>query len=107
MPLPFFSRPESAPPAFNTARPLTEKDAIEIWIARWLRVRRADLLKRYDCDPRRIYEIWEGVRFPLAREKALAAFSTRYPQLAGHIDSSLHKRLPSKSRSPDQLNLFG
>jgi hypothetical protein len=107
MPLPFTHRPEPAPPAFNTARPLTENDAIEIWIAKWLRVRRKDLIARYDCDPRRIYEIWEGVRFPRAREKALAQFSTRYPQLAGAIDSSHHKRLPLKTRSPDQLNLFG
>lgn len=107
MPLPFYHRPEPAPPAFNTARPLTETDAIEIWIAKWLRVRRKDLIARYDCDPRRIYEIWEGARFPRAREKALSEFSTRYPQLAGHVDASLHKRLPLKTRSPDQLNLFG
>src|SRR5262245_6910569 len=41
---------------------LTERDAIDIWIARWLRVRRKDLLARYDCDPRRLYEIWQGER---------------------------------------------
>jgi len=107
MPLPFSHRPEVAPPAFNTARALTEKDAIDIWIARWLRVRRKDLLERYRCDPRRIYEIWEGTRFPRAREIALAEFSTRYPQLVGHVDASRHRRLPLKTRSPDQLNLFG
>jgi hypothetical protein len=107
MPLPFHSRSEPAPPAFNTARPLNETDAIEIWIAKWLRVRRKDLITRYNCDPRRIYEIWEGVRFPRAREKALSEFSTRYPQLVGAVDPSHHKRLPVKSRSPDQLNLFG
>ena len=41
------------------------------------------------------------------REKALAEFSTRYPQLVGHVDPSHHKRLPVKTRSADQLNLFG
>lgn len=107
MSLPFHRRSELAPPAFNTAPPLTEPDAIDIWIARWLRVRRKDLIARYDCDPRRIYEIWEGVRFPRSREKALAEFSTRYPQLVGHVDPSHHKRLPVKTRSADQLNLFG
>jgi hypothetical protein len=107
MPLPFPHRSVPAPPAFNTDRPLTERDAIDIWIARWLRVRRKDLVARYGCDPRRIYEIWEGVRFPRAREKALAEFSARYPQLVGHVDPSHHKRLPVKTRSPDQLNLFG
>lgn len=107
MSLPFHHRSEPVPPAFNTERPLTERDAIDIWIAKWLRVRRKDLIARYQCDPRRIYEIWEGVRFARAREKALAQFSTTYPHLAGHVDSSHHKRLPIKTRSPDQLNLFG
>jgi hypothetical protein len=107
MSLLFHRRSQPARPAFNTARPLTESDAVEIWIARWLRVRRKDLISRYACDPRRVYEIWEGVRFPRAREKALVEFSTRYPQLVSHVDSSHHKRLPMKTSSADQLNLFG
>jgi hypothetical protein len=107
MPLPFFTRPDPAPPVFNSARPLSETDAIDIWIAKWLRVRRKDLIARYACDPRRIYEIWEGVRFPQSREKALKEFSARHPQLVGRVDSSPHKRLALKTRSPDQLNLFG
>ena len=97
---------EVSPEPFDRPRVLSEKDAIEIWIARWLRVRRKDILARFDCDPRRIYEIWEGVRFPASRAKALAEFSTRYPQLAGHIDASHHKRLPVRAKSPDQLSLF-
>jgi hypothetical protein len=104
-----FEFPKSRKPAvspFNQPRMLTEKDAIEIWIARWLRVRRKDLLDRYQCDPRRIYEIWEGVRFSASREKALAEFSTRYPQLVDHVDPSHHKRLPLRTRSADQLSLF-
>ena len=44
-------------------RPLTEADAVDIWIARWLRIRRKDLVRRYGCDPRRLYEIWEETRF--------------------------------------------
>ena len=51
-------------------RPLTETDAVDIWIARWLRIRRKDLLIRYGCDPRRLYEIWEEARFPGARAQA-------------------------------------
>ena len=41
---------------------LTEDDAIDVWIARWLRIRRIDLVRRYGCDPRRLYEIWEERR---------------------------------------------
>ena len=63
-------------------QPLTEADAVAIWIARWLRIRRKDLVRRYGCDPRRLYEIWEGERFPDARAKALELFEARYPEPA-------------------------
>jgi hypothetical protein len=96
---------DHAPPS-TARRPLTEKDAIDIWIARWLRVRRKDLLLRYGCDPRRLYEVWEGVRFPQSRAKALAEFEHRFPGLMDRVDSSLHKRLALRSAHPDQLELF-
>lgn len=98
--------PQSPPDAFDRPRVLTEEDAIAIWIARWLRVRLKDVLTRYNCDPRRLYEIWEGHRFPESRAKAIAEFSTRYPALVGHVDASHHRRRPLRARSPDQLSLF-
>jgi hypothetical protein len=87
-------------------RPLTETDAIDIWIARWLRIRRKDLLDRYGCDPRRLYEIWEGRKFPGSRDKALAAFAERHPQLAGRIDFGLHRRIPRSMPGDGQGDLF-
>jgi hypothetical protein len=89
----------------RSRRALTEADAVDLWIARWLRVRRKDLVLRYDCDPRRIYEVWEGARFPAAREKAWDAFAQRFPGLADRVDSGFHRRIP-RSADPDQLNLF-
>lgn len=86
-------------------RALTEIDAIDIWIAKWLRVRRRDLCERYGCDPRRLYEIWTQERFPAARDKARAMFAERYPALVDRIDYGRHQRLP-KSEHPDQLALF-
>ena len=65
-------------PAAVAQRPLTEADAVDIWIARWLRIRRKDLVRRYACDPRRLYEIWEGERFPAARAMALELFESRF-----------------------------
>jgi hypothetical protein len=94
------------PPPAVCNHPLTEKDAVDIWIARWLRVRRADLLKRYNCDPRRLYEIWEGARYPASRERALRIFAERYPTLLDQVDMSRHRRLPLRATSPDQLRLF-
>lgn len=85
---------------------LTEADAIDIWIARWLRIRRKDLIDRYGCDPRRLYEVWEGTRFPGSREKALARFAEQYPGLAERIDFGLHRRMPRPTPSESQGDLF-
>lgn len=95
----------SAPPAARPRRPLTEADAVQIWIARWLRVRQSDLVKRYGCDPRRLYEIWEETHFIGSRRKALELFRARYPGLEDRIDPGQHKRL-SKAVPPSQLSLF-
>lgn len=88
-------------------RPLSEADAIEIWIARWLRVRRKDLITRYGCDPRQLYAIWWGERFPGSRTRAEAAFRNRHP---GRIDrvSFGYRRIPrgSLKEPEDQLSLF-
>jgi hypothetical protein len=84
---------------------LTEKDAIDIWIAKWLRVRRRDLCERYGCDPRRLYEIWTQERFPAARDKARALFAEQHPALVDRIDFGRHRRI-SRNDHPDQLALF-
>ena len=86
-------------------RPLTEADAVDIWIARWLRIRRKDLVNRYGCDPRRLYEIWESERFPDARDKALELFAQRYPGLIDRVDFGPHQR-HARTPHPDQLSMF-
>ena len=100
--------PSPRPPFARTfpARPLTEDDAIDIWIARWLRVPPAALVRRYGCDPRRLYEIWCEERFAGSRAKALETFARRHPLLIGRIDQGRHRRLPLRARDPDQLALF-
>ena len=55
---------------------LTEADAVDIWIARWLRVRRKDLIERYACDPRRIYEVWQEERFMARARKRSRCFAS-------------------------------
>ncbi len=93
------------PPPIIARRPLTEDDAVAIWLARWLKIRPKDLVRRYACDPRRLYEIWEETKFPGSRAKALALLRERYPSLADRIDPGLHQRI-SKSPDPRQLTLF-
>jgi hypothetical protein len=99
---PLSPHPSSGP---ASRRVLTETDAIDVWIARWLRIRRADLCRRYRCDPRRLYEIWEGTKHPAARQKAWALFEERYPALIDRVDAGHHRRIP-KTVHPDQLGLF-
>jgi hypothetical protein len=92
-------------PSAAPRRPLTEADAVDIWIARWLRIRRKDLVRRYACDPRRLYEIWEEARFSGARAKALELFEARYPGLLDRVDFGRHRRI-ERGAHPDQLMLF-
>lgn len=86
-------------------QPLSENDAIDIWIARWLRVRQKDLLARYNCDSRRLYEIWWGERFPISRRKAADMFRQRYPGLADRTDFG-YRRIPRGAFNPAQADLF-
>jgi len=95
-----------SPSAQAPKLPLSEADAVDIWIARWLRVRRIDILRRYDCDPRRLYEIWEGRRFPASRARALKVFQERYPELIDRVDFGNHRPIPRSNNHPGQLGLF-
>lgn len=94
-----------APPSKGEPRSLTEANAIDIWIARWLRIRRRDLCQRYQCDPRRLYEIWDGSRFPAAQDKARTLFAERHPGIVDRIDFGHHRRV-TRDAHPDQLGFF-
>lgn len=87
-------------------RALTETDAVDIWIARWLRIRRKDLLVRYACDPRRLYEIWEEKRFPGSRSKALKLFQERHPGLMDRVDLGRHRTIHRSVPAELQPGLF-
>lgn len=94
------------PPAALRRNRLTEDDAVAIWQARFLKVRPKDLVRRYQCDPRRLYEIWEEARFPGTRAKALELLRARYPGIEERIDPGPHQRF-SKTADPRQMDLFG
>jgi hypothetical protein len=98
--------PLSDVPLGAAKKALTEADAVDIWIARWLRIRRKDLLARYGCDPRRLYEIWEERRFPGSRATALELFQERHPGLLDRVDFGLHRRIPRAVPPELQPGLF-
>ena len=85
---------------------LTEADAVEIWIARWLRVPIKALVEKYGCDSRRLYEIWWQERFLRSRATAQDAFRQRYPGLADRTSYG-YRRIPRMSATGgDQMTLF-
>jgi hypothetical protein len=94
----------SQAPAIHSGT-LTEKDAIDIWIARWLRIRQKDLLARYRCDSRRLYEIWWGEKFPASRRKAADIFKQRYPSHTDRTDFG-YRRIPRGATGTAQADLF-
>ncbi len=87
-------------------RRLSEKDAVDIWIARWLGIRLKDLVARYGCDPRRLYEIWWEERFVGSRQKARDVFAERHPALTDRIDFSRRQRFARPGPHPSQMTLF-
>lgn len=99
------SAPSGAARTRAGQRRLTEADAVDIWIARWLRLPRKEIRRRYDCDARRIYEVWSGERFPAAKARAWALFAERYPQLVDRVDTGHHRTLHPNA-CDGQLTLF-
>ena len=93
-------------PLRPATRALSEDDAVDVWIARWLRIRRKDLVQRYGCDPRRLYEVWEGRKHPAARDRALARFREEYPTLLDRVDFGAHRRIPRVVENSEQMSLF-
>ena len=94
------------PERSQAPRIISEAHAVDIWIARWLRVRRIEILRRYNCDPRRLYEIWEGRKFPESRGRALKLFKERYPELVERTDFGNHRVIPRSHNTPEQMGLF-
>ena len=104
--------PSEADPAAEAGpdhpgRPLREADAIEIWIARWLRIRPKDLAARHGCATRRLYEIWWGDRFPGSRAKAETLFRLRYPTAVERTGFG-YRRIPRVAPRDEarQMSLF-
>jgi hypothetical protein len=104
--MPEASSAKPAKSALAKPRSLTEADAVDIWIARWLRTRPRDLVARYHCDNRRLYDIWWGHAFPASRARAEKVFAERYPD-AVERTSFGYRRIPlGKAQDPRQPGLF-
>jgi len=85
---------------------LSADDAVDIWIARWLRVRPKDLIERYGCDPRRLYEIWAEDKFAGSRDRAMERLRKNHPGLTDRIDFGPHRRISMTVEADLQPDLF-
>ena len=90
----------------GTGPRLTSEDAVDIWILRWLNVRRKDILARYGCDSRRLYEVWWEEKFIGSRKRAMEIFRQRYPTQADRVDYGPYKRIARAVDEEKQLTLF-
>lgn len=90
----------------SAPRAIDDREAVEIWIARWLRVPVKSLVERYGCCSTRLYEIWWSERFPASRAEAEAEFRRRYPDRADRTSYG-YRRIPRRPIAPEgQLALF-
>jgi hypothetical protein len=73
-------------------RKLTYEDSIDIWIRFWLRHERHEIVREYEQNPMRVYEIWWEEKFVGSREDAEITFRTRYPDISRRTDFSPLKK---------------
>lgn len=88
----------------------TNREAIDIWKAKWLGVGPQKLVETYKKSPFRIYEVWSEDKNIGSREEAKSEFIHEHPELIEVTDFSPHKKrrkvvhLPTKDKG--QLDLF-
>jgi hypothetical protein len=87
-------------------RVLTEADAVEIWIGRWLRIRPIDLARQLRCEADQFYPIWWGKAFPGSRARAEKAFRERFPNAVDSTTFSYRKIPVGPHADPRQGSLF-
>jgi hypothetical protein len=101
-----FSAPAAGPSAPHPRRALSEADAVEIWIGRWLRIRPIDLAQRLQCSPDQFYPIWWGKAFPASRSRAERVFRERFPAAVDRTAFG-YRRIPvGPQADPRQGSLF-
>lgn len=81
---------------------LAERDAIEIWHARWFKIPHAKICRRYNMDSRRIYEVWEEKTFIGSRQKAWALLVEKHPEHSDRIDNGRHRSVSRRGVEIDQ-----
>lgn len=86
-------------------RRLTYKDAVALWIARWLGVSQSSLCQRFDVDARRFYEVWSLKRYPDSHAHAKRLFVALFPGRVPETDFREHRRTRRQAR-PGQFDMF-
>ncbi|WP_428698961.1 hypothetical protein [Stappia sp.] len=64
---------------------LTFDEAVEVTLSRWKGEKIRELASRFDVDPRRLYEVWQGQAHPDAVKVAHVRLTAQDPILASRI----------------------
>jgi len=84
---------------------LTYREAVASWIGRELGWKIRDIQSKYDVDPRRLYEAWEGLTHHGSRDDAIRLFAVLFPSSTPKFGFALHE--PKFCRTGlDQLEFF-
>jgi hypothetical protein len=65
---------------------LSYKEAVAVWIGRALNWKIRDLQKKYDVDPRRLYEVWEEEVHSGSRLTAMRICRSLFPNVEASFD---------------------
>ncbi|KAB2720322.1 hypothetical protein [Brucella intermedia] len=76
---------------------LTNIEATKSWVLRACGWKVRDIQKRFDVDPRRLYDVWEEKEFKGCRYKAMHLFLRLFP--GKPIDGLFDKHVPRFQRT--------
>lgn len=86
---------------------LTLSEAIESTIERWQGSKVRDLGAKYDVDPRRLYEVWQGKSHPSALLIAYKKFLAINPEAAKKVTPTpIKPKFKVQKLDAEQLDLF-
>lgn len=89
---------------------LTYDEAVSATIERWCGTKVRELCAKYDVDPRRLYEVWDGLVHEGALMDAYNRLLKDKPAIAKRIDPSPREpkfKVRRASKNDDEPSLFG
>ena len=82
------------------------RNSVMYWVGRELGLKQRRIEAKFDVDPRRLFEVWSGERYPASRDHAIRIFNLLFPKRPPKYGFEFH--VPRYRRvNRKQLDLFG